>query len=118
MHEYYKSIPIGRNNAITRKELALRWGVSDRLARRIVAKLRAEDNGDDYVIVAYSSRKGYFRTNQKEDIEHFEREICKRARNTFAPLKKARRVLRQLELGQCSAAEGGKQEHGKTQAHC
>ncbi len=94
MKMYYESIPIGRENAITRKELAKKWGVSDRLARATIAKLRAEDNGDDFVIVAYSSQKGYFRTDDVKEIRRFEREMCNRARNTFAPLRKARRVLR------------------------
>lgn len=92
---YYADIPIGRDNAITRPELAAKWGVSDRLARHIIAKLRAEDNGDGYVIVSFSSRTGYYRTNDPQEILHFKREMVKRARNTFAPLKKARRVLRQ-----------------------
>lgn len=94
MDRYYNSIPIGKENAISRAELAAQWGVSDRLARRIVAQLRAEDNGDGYIIVAYSSRKGYYRTDDVKEIRRFEREMHKRARNTFAPLKKARRVLR------------------------
>lgn len=109
----YEDIPIGRENAITRKELALKWGVKDRIARKIIAELRAEDNGDDYIIVAFSSRKGYYRTKNKEDIKHFEQEMCKRARNTFAPLRKARRVLRSFgEQEQCAhvPADGG--NHG------
>lgn len=95
----YEDIPIGKENAITRKELATKWGVSDRLARLFIAKLRAEDNGDGYVIVAFSSRKGYYRTSDIKEIRRFEREMCKRARNTFAPLKKARRVIRDRERG-------------------
>lgn len=109
----YEDIPIGRENAITREELAYKWGVSDRLARHMIAKLRAEDNGDEYIIVAYSSRRGYYRTKEKEEIQHFERETSKRAWNTYAPLKKARRVLREMELGGRSEAEGGK--HGKVE---
>lgn len=93
----YEDIPIGKENAITRRELALKWGVSDRLARHIIAKMRAEDNGDNFVIVAFSSRKGYYRTNDPKEIRRFEREMSKRARNTFARLKKARRVLKVVE---------------------
>lgn len=93
----YEDIPVGRENAITRKELAEKWGVSDRKARQIIARLRADDNGDEYVIVAFSSGKGYFRTKNIREIRRFNHEMRKRARNTFAPLKKARRILRNVE---------------------
>lgn len=94
----YEDIPIGKDNAITRAELAQKWGVSDRKARRMIAELRYEDNGDDYVIVAYSSGSGYYRTNDEGEIDHFVKEMSKRARKTFLPLKKARRVLAQKAL--------------------
>ena len=107
MNEYYKDIPIGRENAITRAELAKKWGVSDRIARHIVAKLRAEDNGDGFVIVAFSSRRGYYRTNDIREIRRFKHETIKRARNTFAPLKKVRRVLKEREA--CEVGGKGKE---------
>ena len=93
----YSDIPIGKEHAITRQELAKKWKVTDREARRIIAELRAQDNGDDYIIVAFSSGKGYYRTNDREKIEHFRNEMSKRARNTFAPLKKVNRILRTVE---------------------
>lgn len=92
-------IPIGAENAITRAELARKWGVSDREARRIVAALRADDNGDGYVIVSHSRGgvHGYYRTNDTETIKRYVNEVHSRARNTFLPLRKARRVLIQNE---------------------
>lgn len=93
----YLDIPIGKEHAITRQELAKKWKVTDREARRFIAELRAQDNGDDYIIVAFSSGKGYYRTNDREKIEHFRNEMSKRARNTFAPLKKVNRILRTVE---------------------
>lgn len=93
----YDDIPIGRDNAITRAELAALWGVSDRKARQIIANLRAEDNGDGFMIVAFSSRRGYYRTNDVREIKHFHHEMTKRAQNTFAPLRKSRRILRKAE---------------------
>lgn len=100
----YHDIPIGKEHAITRQELAKKWGVTDREARRMIASLRAEDNGDEYIIVAFSSGKGYYRTNDREKIEHFRNEMSKRARNTFAPLKKVNRILRKVE-GQLDATQ-------------
>ena len=94
-----EDIPIGgEENAITRRELAKLWGCTDRMARRYIAELRAEDNGDDYIIMSKSSGKGYYRTNDPDEIEHFVRETTKRAKNTFRPLRKARRLLKEQEV--------------------
>lgn len=88
-------IPIGAENAITRTELTAIWGVSDREARRRIAALRADDNGDGYVIVSHSRGgvHGYYRTNDTETIRRYANEVNRRAVNTFLPLRKARRVL-------------------------
>ena len=88
-------IPIGKEHAITRAELAQKWGVSDREARRRIAMLRADDNGDGYVIVSHSRGgvRGYYRTNDTETIMRYTNEVHSRAVNTFLPLRKARRVL-------------------------
>ena len=92
-----EDIPIGAENAISRKELAQKWGVSDRLARRFIAQLREQDNGDRYVIVSHSDgRGGYYRTDNPAQIRHFYNETMKRARNTFKPLRKAKRVLKEI----------------------
>lgn len=92
-------IPIGAENAITRAELARKWGVNDREARRRIAALRADDNGDGYVIVSHSRGgvHGYYRTNDTETIQRYTNEVHRRAVNTFIPLRKARRVLIQNE---------------------
>lgn len=91
-------IPVGRENAITREQLKRKWNCSDRIMRRYIADLRAQDDGDDYVIVSYSSGKGYYRTDNPDEIRHFINEQSKRARSTCRPLAKARRVLKRLEV--------------------
>lgn len=100
---FYFLLPIGENNAITRLELSMRWGVPDRQARRIIHELRASDNGDNMVIISSShSKRGYFKTDDITVIARFRNEIYSRALNTFAPLKKIDRILwydaDQLEL--------------------
>ena len=95
-----KDIPIGAENAISRAELARKWGVCDRIARSRIAELRADDNGDGYVIVSHSrcGVRGYYRTDDPDTIKRYVNEVHSRARNTFLPLRKARRVLMQSEL--------------------
>lgn len=92
-----EDIPIGAENAISRKQLANKWGVSDRIARSYIARLREQDNGDRYVIVSHSDGcGGYYRTEDPAQIRHFYNETMNRARNTFKPLKKVRRVLKEI----------------------
>ena len=93
---YYDSIPIGRENAITRAELARRWGMSQDATRHKIAELRNFDNGDDYIIFSSSDphNPGYYKTDDRNDIRNFIAETKSRAINTFKPLKKARRVYR------------------------
>lgn len=90
-------IPIGAENAISRQALVSKWHMDDRTVRETIARLRAEDNGDDYIIVSHSNGRGYYRTNNPDQIQGYVRETTSRARNTFKPLKKARRILREME---------------------
>lgn len=87
-------IPIGRENAITRAELAVAWECSDREARRMIAELRSAPGNDGYAILSTStSPSGYWRSNDPEEISRFIRETEARAKNVFLSLKDAKRVL-------------------------
>ena len=90
-------IPVGRENAISRSELARKWGVSDRIARRYVADLRTVDDGTNYVIVSVSRFSGYYRTNDVQEIRWFIAEMTKRIRNIVKAIKVARTVADRLE---------------------
>lgn len=93
-----QDIPVGRSNAISRRELARKWGVDDRSARFIVSRMRKEQ-GDGYAILSSSRQpSGYWRSNDPEEIRHFIRETEARAKNTFDALRDARRVLRETEI--------------------
>lgn len=95
--DYYNDIPIGKDNAVTRGELARKWNMSERYVRRTIAELRAQDNGDNYIIVSYSSGNGFYRTDDLEEIAAYKAETMNRARHTFIPLKKINRVLADYE---------------------
>ena len=98
IEEMYDSIPVGSENAISKEELIKLWGVkSERSVRLTIAELRQTDNGDNYVIVSFSNGKGYYKTDDPGEIANFKREIISRAKNTFAPLKKANRILLSYE---------------------
>ena len=94
LDQLYRDIPIGIDNAITKEELMFLWGVStERQVRLIIAELRAQDNGDDYVIISLSNKKGFWRSNDPVEVQTFKRELMSRAQHTFRPLKKINRIL-------------------------
>lgn len=95
---YYDDIPIGKENSITRAALAKKWGVDDRTCRRRVAALRADLFEDEYIIISHSNggKNGYYRSKNVDEIRHYYNETKKRAINTFKPLKKMRRVLKNV----------------------
>ena len=94
LYYYWASIPIGRDNAITYPELCLMWNMNERKVRSILHKLSYWDAGDEYILIRSSKRKGFYRTDDRADIELYAKEVTNRARHTFAPLRKIRRVLK------------------------
>lgn len=101
LEEMYYSIPIGKENAVSKERLAEMWGYkTERAVREKIAEMRAIDNGDNYVIVSLSNNKGYYRTDDANEIMAFKNEVTSRAKHTFIPLKKVNRVLLDLDSKQ------------------
>ena len=94
---YYNDIPVGKENAITYKELCLKWHCSERTVRSILHKLSEIDNNDDFIIIRSSHGRGFYRTNDSGEIENYIKECTNRASNIFKTLKKARRVLKECQ---------------------
>lgn len=89
----YNDLPIGKKNAITKIELQCKWGMSERMVRKTISDLRAMDLDDDFVIVSLSTGKGYFKTNDIDEIRAFKKEVTNRGRHTFTPLRKVNKIL-------------------------
>lgn len=81
-------IPIGKDHAITRQQLCIMAGKSDRNVRNDIAALRRKA-----VICSSSSGEGYYQPETREDIESFIAETAMRAKSIFMSLKMARTVL-------------------------
>ena len=92
-------IPIGREHAISRADLAKLWNCNDRAARRRIAILRCQPVEDGMFIVSHSQGgvKGYYRTDKPDEIRHFIHEGRKRMRNIAAPIDNARKLLLDIE---------------------
>lgn len=96
-------IPIGRENAITRRDLAAQMGLSDRAARDTVAKLRKMETDDPYVICSSStSPPGYWRTDDQREIDRYKAECRNRAESALELLEDAKRFERLKENGNSS----------------
>lgn len=75
LEKWFNDIPVGSENAISRSDLARLWGVSDRIVRRRIERMRCMESPD-----------GTF----------------KRAANTAKPITYARRVLAGIEAGRAA----------------
>lgn len=87
-------IPVGRENAITRAELAALWGMSDRDVRETIATMRTRPTDDRYAILSSSHNPpGYWRSDGQAELERYVREQQARARNVLKNTSDARRVM-------------------------
>lgn len=93
IEEYWDLIPIGKENRVTYGELCLAWGVSKRTVRNILHRLSMQDDGSGLVLIRSSKGKGFYRTDNLEEIAAYRREVYNRARHTFAPFRKIDRIL-------------------------
>ena len=84
-------IPYGKENAISKQELMQLTGLSERVVRKKIHDLRQE-----YVIISSSHRKGFYRTNDLQEINDFIEETKRRAFNTFKSYKAAKAYKEEL----------------------
>lgn len=92
--KYWHMIPVGRNNAVEYPALVEVWGMCERAVRKILHELSQIDNGDDYVLIRSSKSKGFYRTDDKEDIATYRAECLRKGKSIFSAVKKCNRILR------------------------
>lgn len=91
---YWSELPIGRENAATYEELCARWNKREREVRSLLHDLSAFDNGDDYILIRSGKGKGFYKTDDPEEIAAYRNECLNKGRSVFAPVRKINRVLR------------------------
>lgn len=91
---FWSQIPIGKENAIDYTALCNMWDCNERTARLILHELSSIDNGDDYILIRSGKNKGFYRTDNQEEIEMYRREVLSKGRSIFAPVRKCNRILR------------------------
>lgn len=90
---YWDDIPIGRENALTYTDLRWIWNCTERKARSILHELSLYDSGDDFILIRSSKCRGFYRTDDKEEMKAYKKECLAKGRSIFAPVKKINRVL-------------------------
>lgn len=90
---FWNAIPIGKENALTYTDMYLQWGVTPRKARAILHELSLYDSGDDFILIRSARNKGFYRTDDKAEMQAYKRECLAKGRSIFAPIKKINRVL-------------------------
>lgn len=94
LEKYWSELPIGRENAATYEKLCARWNKRERDVRSLLHELSAFDNGDDYILIRSSKGKGFYRTDDAEEIIAYKQECLSKGKSVFAPVRKCNRVLR------------------------
>lgn len=93
------SIPIGRQNAISRWDLASIYGCSERDIRRSISILRSGHDPQGYAILSSSTAPaGYWRSKDPDELRAFIAENEGRARSVFAAVREAKYLLRESDL--------------------
>ena len=92
---YWQEIPEGKENAVDYPRLCEMWDRSEREARRILHDLSLYDNGDDFVLIRSGKSKGFYKTDNKDEIAAYRRECLSKGRSIFAPVKKCNRILKE-----------------------
>lgn len=90
---YYNSIPVGRENAVTYPTLCEKWGMSERQVRKKLHELSRFDSGDNFIIIRSGHGKGFYKTDDINEIKAYKKEIMAKAKSNFAPLGKINRIL-------------------------
>lgn len=102
LERYWKQLPVGKENAITRPKLGALWELSDRRVRGMLHELSRYDNGDDYILIRSSKNRGFYKTSDPEEIEAYRKECITKGRSNFAPLRKINRVITSMDASQFS----------------
>lgn len=91
---YWTEIPTGKQNAVDYPTLCAMWGKNERMVREILHDLSLYDNGDDFVLIRSGRSKGFYKTDNKDEIEAYRKECLSKGRSVFAPVKKCNRILK------------------------
>ena len=92
----YDLLPVGAENAVSRRELSALTGREDRQLRRQIAR---ERRAGVLILSSSESNGGYYRAASREELQRYVRSMQSRCREILAVIRAAQEAL--------AAAEGG-----------
>ncbi len=94
LENYWNDLPTNRADAASYDDLRMWWGLpNDRDVRHILHELSRFDNGDDFVLIRSGKCKGFYKTDDKDEIKAYKQECLNKGRSVFAPVRKINRIL-------------------------
>lgn len=95
LYHFYRSIPVGKEHAVSRAQLCRLWNMGDRSVRLTVAEIRdkAKALNLEYFIVSDSQGRGYWRTKDHSEIQAFNDQMMSRVKSIAATVKCAQSFL-------------------------
>lgn len=93
-HDILNHIYLGKENAVTRKQLVIETGLTDRQVRDAIAEARR-----DVTIINEQDGRGYYIPEEGKDDAKVRRQVRqeeKRAKSIFYSLKGAREYLKKV----------------------
>jgi hydroxymethylpyrimidine pyrophosphatase-like HAD family hydrolase len=90
---YWNDIPTVKAEAVTYEELHMWWNVDKREIRKILQELSKYDNGDNYVLIRSGKNKGFYKTDDKDEIAAYKKECLNKGLSVLAPIKKINRIF-------------------------
>lgn len=95
MFEILFLLRTGKANAISRNELETKTGISDRMIRRYINKLRKEG----VPVMSHSDSKGYYIADTEEELKHFLNENEKRSKDSLYINKQVKEGFKRMKQG-------------------
>lgn len=93
----YDLLPIGAENAVSRRELSALTGIEDRQLRRQIAK---ERRAGVLILSSSESNGGYYRAASREELQRYVRSMQSRCREILAVTRAAQEAIEaEREIG-------------------
>lgn len=92
---FYRSIPVGKDKAVSRAQLCRMWDMGDRAVRLTIAEIRdsAKVMNLEHFIVSDSQGKGYWRSKDRMEIQAFNEQMMSRVKSIAATVQCAKAYL-------------------------
>lgn len=87
----YDLLPVGAENAVSRRELSALTGIEDRQLRRQIAQ---ERRAGVLILSSTESNGGYYRAASREELQRYVRSMQSRCKEILAVIRAAEEALR------------------------